>query len=402
MNLRRGGAWVDVMVVGTVVAVGIVVAGVTNNPQPDIDAIPGCDVVIPAGEGFSFTIGSYQGTYDNPDYPWLTSVKASAMSDALVESLPADMELEYAAPSNSLVFQPMNIYPGNGEIAEGITVEDISGDSTASGVVARGGVEADLRVSVAEADGAIPPCIEGRVGERTTLPDGTVIDTLDAVSEYDGVSTHRRTASAYFADTIVSARTSNEGSDAALPLEIAELRSIVSNPELRASAPIPDGTPPPRRDCGSSRENPGPPLTRDVVERLGAALSRQWAMSLPEARSDRSVGDLIPGSYGSGSACNRINVLTPSGAAELTVEISVAENTGWSDDEPPDSPGVRRTVLPDGSVVTSRPAEASSGEYPIEFVSVLRPSNTFVQFSFDSGIDVDALIEVASAPGLDL
>jgi len=68
-KMRRGGVWIDVAVVAAVVAVGMVVAGVTNHPQPDVEAIPGCEVVFPAGEGFSFTIGSYMGTYDNPITP---------------------------------------------------------------------------------------------------------------------------------------------------------------------------------------------------------------------------------------------------------------------------------------------------------------------------------------------
>ena len=33
---------------------------------------------------------------------------------------------------------------------------------------------------------------------------------------------------------------------------------------------------------------------------------------------------------------------------------------------------------------------------------VLRPSNTVVQFGFGDGIDVDSLVDLASAPGLDL
>ena len=400
--MRRGGVWIDVAVVAAVVAVGMVVAGVTNHPQPEVEAIPGCEVVFPAGEGFSFTIGSYRGTYDNPDYPWLTAAKASAMSEALIESLPTDVELEFAAPSESLVFQPMDIYPKDATIGNGITVEDISGDSTASGVVGRGGTDASLRVSAEAWDGEVPPCTEGRVDERTTLPDGTVVDTLDAVSEYDGVSTHHRTAIAYFADTLVSARTTSEGQDSALPLEVDELRDIVSNPELRVSAQVPDGTPPPRHDCRSSRENPVPPLSKDVVERLGAALADQWAISFPDARTDRPIGDLVPGSYGSGSACNRVNVETPAGTTELTVDISVEENTEWRDAEVSDSPGVSGTTPPDGTVVTGWTDEFASGDQPSERLRVLRPSNTVVQFGFGDGIDVDSLADLASAPGLDL
>ncbi|OLT36241.1 hypothetical protein BJF84_11710 [Rhodococcus sp. CUA-806] len=68
-KMRRGGVWIDVAVVAAVVTVGMVVAGVTNHPQPDVEAIPGCEVVFPAGEGFSFTIGSYKVHTTTPITP---------------------------------------------------------------------------------------------------------------------------------------------------------------------------------------------------------------------------------------------------------------------------------------------------------------------------------------------
>ena len=400
--MRRGGVWTDVPVVVAIVSVGTVVAGILDNQQRYVASIPGCDVVLPAEEGFSFSIGSYGGRYDNPDYPWLTAAKASAMSTALIESLPTDVELEFAAPSDSLVFQPMHIYPEGAEIAEGVTVEDISGDSTASGVVGRGDARAPLRVSVEEWDGEIPPCVEERIDERTTLPDGTVVDTLDAVSDSDGASTHRRTAVAYFADSLVHARTSNEGSDSLLPLEVDELRSIVSNPELRVIAEVPEGTPPPPRDCGSYQENPTLPLSKTMVERIGASLADQWAVVFPDTQSDRPIGDLVLGSSGSGSACNIVNVSTPTGSTELNVEISIRDTSGWRNTDAQDSPGVSRSTLPDGTVVTRRSDDTPTGGQPSEWLSVLRPSNTLVQFSFGDGIDADSLVELASAPGLDL
>lgn len=392
----------DLAVVVAIVSVGIVFAGVLENEPSSVEPIPGCDIVLPAQEGFSFSVGSYGGQYDNPDYPWLTAAKASAMSTALIESLPADVELEFAPPSDSLVFQPMYIYPEGAWIAEGVTVEDISGDSTASGLVVRGDARAPLRVSVKEWNGEIPPCTEGRVDERATLPDGTVIDTLDAVSEFDGASTHRRTAVAYHADTLVHARTSNEGSDAMLPLEVDELHRIVSIPELRVTAQVPDGTPPPRQDCGSSQEYPALPLSRDMVERIGAALAQQWAAVFPDASTDVPVGALVPGSYSSGSACTILNVSTPTGSTELRIEISIQDTTGWRSAEAQNSPGVSRSTLPDGTVVTRRSDDTPRGGQPSEWLSVLRPSNTLVQFSSGDGIDADSLVALASAPGLDL
>lgn len=392
----------DVAVVVAIVSVGTVIAGVLHDPVPSVESIPGCDVVLPAEEGFSFSIGSYGGQYDNPDYPWLTAAKASAMSTALIESLPADVELEFAPPSDSLVFQPMHIYPEGVEIAEGVTVEDISGDSTASGVVGRGDARAPLRVSVEEWDGEIPPCVEERIDERTTLPDGTVVDTLDAVSSYDGAPTHRRTAVAYHEDTLVHARTSNEGSDAMLPLAVDELRGIVANTQLRVTTEVPGGTPPPRRDCGSSQEYPAPALTKDVVERIGSALAQQWAAVFPDASTDLPVGDLVPGSYSSGSACTIVNVSTPTGSTELRIEISKRDITGRQSTDEQDNSGVSRSTLPDGTVVTRRSDDTPRDGQSSEWLSVLRPSNTLVQFSFGDGIDPDSLVALASAPGLDL
>nr|WP_296763662.1 hypothetical protein [Rhodococcus sp. (in: high G+C Gram-positive bacteria)] len=399
---RRGGVWIDVVVVTVIVAVGIAVAGVTDNSAADVEAIPGCDVVLPADDGFSFTIGSYAGTYGNPDYPWLTAAKASAMSDALIGSLPSDVEVAFAGPSESLVFQPMLIYPGDREIADGVTVQDISGDSTASGVVGRDGHDASLRVSAEESDGTIPPCREGRVDERATLSGGIVVDTQDAVSDFDGVSTHRRTATAYFSDTVVSARTSSEGRDSPLPLEVDELRRIVSNPELRTSTEAPDDTPPPRRDCGSPGENPVAPLPKEVVERIGAALAVQWAISFPDARTDRPVGDLVPGRSGSGSACTIMNVTTPSVSTEMTIDVSLRETIGWSDSVAPTVPGVSSTTLLDGTVVTTRSEEDARSEGPVTWVSVLRPSNTLVQIRVGDTVNVDSIVDLATAPGLDL
>ncbi len=400
IDLRRGGVWLDVCVVAAIVAAGITVAGLTDSPQPEVAAIPGCDVVVPDLGSVSFAIGSYGGTYDNPAYPWLTAAKASAMSLALIDSLPGDVELDYAPPSRSLIFQPINVYPGSAQLPEGITLTDISGDSTASGVVGRGGVEASLRVSVKTWDRGFPPCTEGQVDQRTTLSDGTVIDSRSTVAGSGDNPSHRQSVIAYSADTLITASTSKEGEDSTLPLEVEELRDIVSNPELRIGAEVPKGTPPPRRDCGGSRENPVSPLTRDEVERIGIALERQWAVTFPDIDTDWPVGDLVPGSSGGGSACNQMNVTLPSGAAELTVEISTQEIAPRRDES--GSPEVDRRVSPDGTVITYRSDEyAGSGE-ATGWLSVFRPSNTLVQFRFGPGFDVESLVELATGPGLDL
>lgn len=393
------------IVIAGIVTAGTAVAGLTNEPELEVAAIPGCSEVLPASPGFSFAIAYYDGgTYGHPDYPWLTAAKASAMSDALVRSLPADTDVEFASPSRSLVFQPIPIYPEDVSLPDGITVADISGDSRASGTLVRAGVQAEFNVGVQASDGGAPPCVEGEVDERTTLPDGTVVDVVSSTevpSDGEAGATHRRSAIAYTADTVVSARLSDDGGGAPLPLEIGELRDIVANPQLHVSATVPVSIDPPRSDCGRFGDNPVPSLTRDVVERLGAVLDEQWAQQFPQMRTDPPIGDLLPGSSGSGSACTVVDVVSPSYSGEVTVDISAAPDYRQRGDTPP-TPGVTETTLPDGTVITTGSGPADSRTRTTEWMTVRRPSNTLVQFGFGDGVDVASLVAVATAPGLEL
>lgn len=105
----------------------------------------------------------------------------------------------------------------------------------------------------------------------------------------------------------------------------------------------------------------------------------------------------MPGRSGSGSTCTAVVLTTSRGTAQLNVEISLEDNKDW-----PENPDVVRSVLPDGTVVTRRSDMRTIGTEPTEWLSVLRPSNTLVQFRFDDTIAVGSLVELATAPGLDL
>ena len=106
MSLRRGGVRTDGVVVGVVVAVGVVAAGLTHQPMGQSESgyisepvdypvdIPGCESVEPPEqEQFYGVLTTGQEDYDNPAYPWLTSKKASAMSAAVREALPPQVDI---------------------------------------------------------------------------------------------------------------------------------------------------------------------------------------------------------------------------------------------------------------------------------------------------------------------
>lgn len=402
-SLRHQGLWLDAVVIAAIVAGGTTLAGVTNDPLSDSIAIPGCETVVPAGSGVSFAVGFHaSSTYDNADYPWLTASKATTMSRSLLGALPAGVELEYAEPSRSLVFQPIDDYPDDMSLPEGIEVADFGGNSRATGFVVRDGVRAELTASVKARDHGVPPCIEEFVDERVTAADGTVVDSLDAVSDSDGVRTQRRTAVAYAPGTTVSVNMIHRGDGGPLPLTVEQMRSIVLEPGLRISTPVPAGTPAPRRDCGAWQESYTESLSREVVDRVGAALTAKWAATLPEVSTNRPIGDLVPGPEGSGSACNTVQVSTPRDSGQIDVTISSASGDGWREPDVSSTPGRTRTTLSDGTVVTTDLGRPLGNTQIPHSVAILRPSNTLIQFQVENGPDFDSLIAVGSGPGLDL
>lgn len=108
---REQWTWRDGLVIVSIVALGTVVAAVTNEDTGA--SIPGCESVESPGPPVRFNYGfAGEPGYGDPDYPWFSGPKATAMSDALLESLPSDVEVVFASPSQSLEFAPIQNYRG--------------------------------------------------------------------------------------------------------------------------------------------------------------------------------------------------------------------------------------------------------------------------------------------------
>lgn len=104
---REQWTWRDGLVIVSIVALGTVVAAVTNEGTGT--SIPGCESVESPGPPVRINYGfTGEPGYDDPDYPWFSGPKATAMSDALLESLPSDVDVAFASPSKSLEFAPID------------------------------------------------------------------------------------------------------------------------------------------------------------------------------------------------------------------------------------------------------------------------------------------------------
>ncbi|MFE7801431.1 hypothetical protein [Nocardia sp. NPDC057440] len=119
-----------------IVATGFLIAGLLHEPEPELTTapvtpitseppdpaeysyvtppvtfpvqIPGCDVVEPPQRGQSIGMAYFDTYgYDNPSYPWFSGPKAVAMTQALQDALPGDVEIAFASVDRSLVFQPI-------------------------------------------------------------------------------------------------------------------------------------------------------------------------------------------------------------------------------------------------------------------------------------------------------
>src|SRR6476620_8217770 len=102
----RRGIWLDATVIVSVMAVGTVVAGLLEEPSVEI---PGCDHVEPATEPRRFNMAySPSQEYDNANYPWFSGPKATAMTDAILESLPDDVDVVFSSPVQTFEFQPID------------------------------------------------------------------------------------------------------------------------------------------------------------------------------------------------------------------------------------------------------------------------------------------------------
>lgn len=281
---RAVAAWTFGLSLVSVVAVGVVVAGFLHSPEPELTTalptttpptteperpeysyvtpsvtyptqIPGCDVVERPGESewTAFVVDRDSG-YDNPDYPWFSGPKAGAMSRALRDALPGGVEVEFASPERSLIFQPIM-----SEDAPEDGAPDYDGNTNADATLSRDGKNGSLSVAVRLSTDAIPACVAGYLDARRTLADGTVVDVLDTWSETNGVRTLSRSASAYAPDgTRVSAYAtdaavadSGQANSGTVPLTVDELVVLVTAPGLRVTAPVPPGSATPPASCSS-------------------------------------------------------------------------------------------------------------------------------------------------------
>ncbi|MEV6138000.1 hypothetical protein AB0L63_18410 [Nocardia sp. NPDC051990] len=152
--------------------------------------IPGCDVVEPPQQRklFSMLHTDTYG-YDNPSYPWFSGPKAVAMTQALRDALPDDVEVAFAPTDRSLVFQPI--------LGDPTEDKEFGGWTDAHATLLRGDRAGALSVTVRKSTTPIPPCVAGDLDERRHLPDGTIVDTDDTWYEMNGVRTPSRTATGY-------------------------------------------------------------------------------------------------------------------------------------------------------------------------------------------------------------
>ncbi|WP_052067886.1 hypothetical protein [Rhodococcoides fascians] len=353
--------WTDAMVIVSIVSVGVVIAGLTNDsgveslpaaygvvlePVDSDAAIPGCESVEPndePGHAVEMTIGDKPETYDNPDYPWFDGPRASAMSAALVGSLPADAELKFAGPRQSLVFQPIL----GGQQGGTSTIFE---STTATGTVIRNGAEGMVTVSVTQNDESAPPCTAGALDARTTMRDGTVVDTLDTWYELAGQRSTVRSAVAYTPDgSRIHATTA--GDAGRVVLSVDELATIAALPELRTTFPVPPGFVTPSMPCTAQGSTEiGSPLSREVVASVNDALNTLWDSASRPVVLDRPLGSLQLDQYSPASACEDL-VYGSNQALTLTVTPTVG---AYDYDPDQSSTGYEKTstTLPDGSVLS--------------------------------------------------
>ncbi|KZF07413.1 hypothetical protein A2J03_22895 [Rhodococcus sp. EPR-157] len=383
---RRPDAVVTTLVIISIVATGIVVAGLTATPEepqltvqpvapasenpplaeeyeyvtPEVEyptTIPGCDTVDqPVEATYSSYFGTILQSYDNPIAPWFSGPKAHLMSHALLAALPSGITFQ-----DGIIpyFDPIPVYEG--------TTEETAIDSTS----AYGSIRADtgdgyLSVGVGQTDGGVPPCIAGDVDERTTMSDGTLVDTLTTWYEVNGDRTYERSAVAYRPDdSVVSVYTSVPAQEDALPLSRDELIDIVTAPGLETSTTPPPGTPGNISECSpstlteSTRE-----YTVSDVATLDTALRQADTATLAPSPP---LGSLRTSGWG-GGLCQVVN----SAAGVLTIAIS---------DDPQPEPGYAVT----GSTV-----------------SLPSPSGIGITITTELPWDRADLERLALTPGLDL
>ncbi len=417
-----------------IVATGFLIAGLLHEPEPELTTapvtpttseppdpaeyayvtapvtfpvqIPGCDVVEPPQQGQSIGMAYFDTYgYDNPSYPWFSGPKAVAMTQALRDALPGDVEIAFASVDRSLVFQPI--------LGDPTEDKGFGGWTTAQATMLRGDRAGTLSVTVRKSTTPIPPCVAGNLDERRHLPDGTIVDTDDTWYETNGVRTLSRTATGYLPDgSVAHANATDEATDGtgrarAVPLTNDDLLALVTAPGLRVSAPVPPETPSPPESCHIGSESSAA---------IGEAQARRWDAVLAQIRLDgltldRPLGALLPA--GTGGVCQAVRVTTPGRQSQLSVAIS----TGQPLPQEPDSSSndgathVESRRLPDGAVVETREwratlMEPSPSPRTIRTVSVIRQSGTRIQVTSTDApaepLPFALLEEIALNPGLEV
>lgn len=266
-------------------------------------------------------------------------------------ALPAGVEVEFASPDRSLIFQPI-MSDGRTEGA------DFGGDTSAGATVLRNGKPGSLSVSVQQSTDPVPACVAGYLDARRVLADGTVVDVLDTWSETNGVRTLARSARAYAPDgTRVSANSTdaaytdgNATNSGTVPLTIDELVSIVTAPGLRVTAPVPPGTGTPPESCYPPvEEGSGSVIDRATAQRLGTVLA---AVHLDGVTFDRPLGELWPTEYDDSAVCQTVRVTTP--GQESTLEIAITGGQALPASDPAssyDGPITTYRRTPDGALI---------------------------------------------------
>ncbi|MDN3460478.1 hypothetical protein [Rhodococcus sp. APC 3903] len=294
--------------------------------------IPGCESVeAPEEDSFFSYILDGSDTYDDPRFPWFSSAKAAAMSEAVKQALPKDVELKFASPGNSLQFGPISAPSNTDGLPEGFSLEELA-STTASGTLIRDGKIGALSLMLHSSSDPIPSCVAGSLVERRVLADQSVVDLQDTWSETNGVRTLNRSAMLYGVDgTRIQAYlndTNNDGgpdaeSSGVVPLTLDELVTLVEMPQLRITTPVPPGTAPLQIDCGGwTDESSGRELDRGIVDALGEALRSGWRAAPSEAPDLGSqLGDLVLAENDTTTACQY--VVARSGGNESRLSISI-------------------------------------------------------------------------------
>ncbi len=381
----RHSTLMTVLVITSIVATGIVVAGLTATPEdpkltmqpvtstvappptqeyvlvtPEVEYpqdIPGCATVDEPEEArySSLYVSSVQ-SYDNPAAPWFSGPKAHLMSEALVRALPTDTAFEDGVIP---YFDPIPERDGTAE-------EDVVDSTNATASIERDDRSGYLSVGVSQSTRSVPPCVAGNLDERTTMPDGTVVDTHDTWQEVDGERTSERSAIAYRTDgSWIAVYLSAPGQQEALPIPLDVLADIATDPAFITSSVPPAGTPGNTSDCGSSAlSGTTGSFTAEDVSALNTALRQAKTESLDPSPA---LGSLRTHHWG-GELCQVVN----SAAGRLTITI--------------------------GDTVQSDPGRYTSGTS----VSVPTPSGLTVTVTTEKPWDTASVEQLASTPGLNL